>query len=727
LQKSLPGLYRSLLHDILQARPELIATVFPELWEEVKSRPWQIQTELSLSIKEIRSAFVNLIKSQHTYDDLCFCFFIDGLDEYVGTHQEDHMYLTQLLRDWTNSEPRNVKICVSSREDNVFLNAFSSKQRIRLQDLTRHDMERYIRDKLAHISDSVELGNLMDTTIQKANGIFLWLALAVKTIRRRLEDSHTLLEIQKELDSLPLELEDLLQHVFNLIKESSPKRAYFVFKAIRKLDKYQLKLSLLQYSFLDDYDRDPDFATKTLFPYSKTPKTQLVEKLRVSQRKLTGDCRGLVEVDDEDIIFTHRSIPEFLNQDEIQQEIDSHPNPFYLEVTLSQLLLADIRLNGEEKLAYSNSLDVLLYAMIDIQSQIKPDDKNYHFWESIDSIDSIFGLTNQKCPDACSNMYHSIKLSKDRHFHLGGFIYEEGFHATPIQISAFIGEFDYLVWKMQRDPLIRSNFRTGCYLAWSICGALVEDTMGCFQILELVLRDGLDPNAHIFTKDSDLYFGDGTWLTFWQAFVGYAALNSKPREYRPATQKIFGELLRMLLEHDVDPYIWIDILLEERGTGDDSNHTKLSYFYESLIFGKERRKLKYRYVKVHSAISAFHGNRRELSLRDIIEYWRLDNTADLLQLLDEKFEKERMDTTESIIIQPQNIQIQRKGQTQRNGEATATQYEPANCQSDSSDTSPRKDIPSKLAGNSTLAVQIIWFKHLRLDHFLIVLLGTNAS
>ena len=180
MQNSLLGLYRSLLHDVLTVRPELIPRVFPELWEQAKLVPWQIQTEFPLSMENIRIALTHLIKAPDIYDDICFCFFIDGLDEYIGTHEEDQKYLTQLLCDWTASASKSVKICVSSREYNVFLNAFSSKQRIRLQDLTWSDMERYVKDNLAYVEDSLGIETVMQNTVRKANGIFLWLALAVK-------------------------------------------------------------------------------------------------------------------------------------------------------------------------------------------------------------------------------------------------------------------------------------------------------------------------------------------------------------------------------------------------------------------------------------------------------------------------------------------------------------------------------------------------------------------
>ncbi|KUJ18518.1 uncharacterized protein LY89DRAFT_667608 [Mollisia scopiformis] len=137
LQRSISGLLRSLLHDTLKVCPDLISAVLPDQWNNVKSIPWQMQHEPEFGNQETRSAFTRLIENRNMTRHHRFCFFIDGLDEYEETRQEDYKDLLDLLSKWTEAAPDDVKLCVSSREDNVFVNNFSSEQRIRLQDLTK--------------------------------------------------------------------------------------------------------------------------------------------------------------------------------------------------------------------------------------------------------------------------------------------------------------------------------------------------------------------------------------------------------------------------------------------------------------------------------------------------------------------------------------------------------------------------------------------------------------
>ncbi|KAK3935936.1 hypothetical protein QBC46DRAFT_357843 [Diplogelasinospora grovesii] len=139
MQKSQKGLLQTLLYDIFQSSPELMAGACPKRlaggWK-VRGRkgtePWSLP-ELSAALNYIAMA-----------DDVpCkFCFFIDGLDEYDG----DHLDLCNLMTSLSNS--KNIKLCVSSRPWNVFKDAFRSGPKLCMQDLTRGDILSYVNDRL---------------------------------------------------------------------------------------------------------------------------------------------------------------------------------------------------------------------------------------------------------------------------------------------------------------------------------------------------------------------------------------------------------------------------------------------------------------------------------------------------------------------------------------------------------------------------------------------------
>lgn len=643
LQKSLAGLFRSLLYDILKACPELTPKVFPELWDRVKLLPWQVQTELTLSKTEIQTAFAQLIKNRQLYQDLCFCFFIDGLDEYVGTHEEDHLHMTQLLRDWTNAAPEGVKICVSSREDNVFLNAFSDQQRIRLQDLTRADMERYIRDNLANIDDEKTMKSLVQNITDKAKGIFLWVALAVKSIRQRLQDGYRVSEIEKELDSLPQDLEKLFEHLLESIdKSAQKKKVYQTFAMMPKLEPYYLGLSLLQYSFLDDYEKDPEFAMKqSLANYGMDHAAQ-IERLDLARRKLNGDCKGLLEAPKDVIAFTHRSIPEFLYREDVQAEMKSHLKCFCPETALSQLLLAEIRFTKSFTKSFTNSerdsndnteyKNSLIYTVLDMRLQVKADHEPYYFQEYLNSVtleDKARG------PDECKANYWIIMVGGGAISGIGSPNGTETFE-TPLSISAYLGDREYVAWKTRKSfGVLGSNFETRRLLAWAIFGGAYGDRIGCFEILKSFLKQQQAPNAHIFDESSDLFDGKGAAASIWQSFIGCAVM-WRPREGNPRTRKIFGEIVKMFLEYGADLHIW--------ALGPESNHGWNERM--ELIIGRERCSIGLRQYTKSGILGLIDSKGGELSLRDMIKCWHLDNTATLLQLLDKDIEHQEQASQE---------------------------------------------------------------------------------
>ena len=92
----------------------LIAVVFPKHWDQVYNGSSNNRSELEFRPDEIREAFIQSIRNGTLYHRYCFCFFIDGLDEYQETHQDDFKTIVELLRKWTEIAPEYVKFCGST-------------------------------------------------------------------------------------------------------------------------------------------------------------------------------------------------------------------------------------------------------------------------------------------------------------------------------------------------------------------------------------------------------------------------------------------------------------------------------------------------------------------------------------------------------------------------------------------------------------------------------------
>lgn len=256
----------------------MIPHALPQIWERAKGIPWQSGRGLEISAEAIRAALEELFTTwslrSNLFSNHRICLFIDGLDEHQEVESQDHKYLVSLLHRWVTVSDGNLKMCVSSRDYNVFLNAFPEvDKRLLLPDLTRFDMQDYVRSYLSHITND-ELRNYLTLEIpNRADGIFLWVILVTSEIRRQIENEVPHEVLRKVLDTIPHDLESLFGYVLSSLNEHDRKKAYQVMAILSFKHKYSrrrhLHLSLSQFSLLDEYNADNEFSIQFAFPSSR--------------------------------------------------------------------------------------------------------------------------------------------------------------------------------------------------------------------------------------------------------------------------------------------------------------------------------------------------------------------------------------------------------------------------------------------------------------------------
>ncbi|KAH8712227.1 hypothetical protein GQ44DRAFT_776099 [Phaeosphaeriaceae sp. PMI808] len=244
----------------------LIASIFPGQYQKLITCPWQVQQDSQFNDEEIHEAVRKVFDQEDTYNAYVFCFFIDGLDEYEETLQNDYKVLVRTLKEWVHISGGGVKICVSSREYNVFENAFPSEKRLRLQDLTRLDMEQYARDMLQDLKNEEQKSRLVSEISSRSDGIFFWVALVVKAFREYIEDDQDFGTFEAIPESLPDELELLFEHLLATVRKPALKRAYQIFALMDYIKKhYGERMFLLPCIFLEDYDKNRRFSMELVF------------------------------------------------------------------------------------------------------------------------------------------------------------------------------------------------------------------------------------------------------------------------------------------------------------------------------------------------------------------------------------------------------------------------------------------------------------------------------
>lgn len=138
MQKSQQGLLQSLLYDIFRQCPDRIKKVCINRWtgdadDEDAQESWYDD--------ELREVLVSIAGMENLPTK--FCIFIDGLDEYDGSHFE----LCEAIQDLARST--HIKLCVSSRPWNIFEEAFAkSSARLSIHEQTRGDIKKFTEDRL---------------------------------------------------------------------------------------------------------------------------------------------------------------------------------------------------------------------------------------------------------------------------------------------------------------------------------------------------------------------------------------------------------------------------------------------------------------------------------------------------------------------------------------------------------------------------------------------------
>ncbi|GES56842.1 hypothetical protein ATEIFO6365_0001004800 [Aspergillus terreus] len=348
LQHSVRGLYRALLYKTLSEIPSLIPEVLPEQWKEIQSKPWQVNTRVNFPLQTLQSAMSRLVCCQSK--ELRICFFIDGLDECKdeeckGSDSDQHRYLAQTLSCWCAESKGRLKICASSREYNVFLENLPSERRLYMQHLTEEDMKIYIRDRMSFARGTEGGAELIESIINKADGIFLWVALVTSRLQYLHESKVSWNILQKEIDQAPEGLYNLFSHVIQSLTTSDLRRVYQTFKIIQVLGQYDLPLPLLSYPFIDHYTGDSDVDSCEISRQERIPERDRIEQAR---GMLMGYCGGLFEPTHMSypgkdplaiIAFTHRSVPEFIESLDTKEK-EKRLRDFCAEDAASYLCLA---------------------------------------------------------------------------------------------------------------------------------------------------------------------------------------------------------------------------------------------------------------------------------------------------------------------------------------------------------------------------------------------------
>lgn len=210
LQKSLVGLYRTLLYHILLQELEICRVAFPE---------WRIKYGHTEPTSEtLYEAIEHLAKRSCL--SFRYVFVIDGLDEYDGDTGEKTKLVDIFL---TLAQCPDIKLLLSSRSEVPFATGFRHCPSLRLEECTKPDIAKIIHSRLwanpalrdVSEAEKKQLKMIEKFTIENAKGVFLWVVLVLHMVHTSINDQESFASVGHQITQLPSELEAL----FNFILE----------------------------------------------------------------------------------------------------------------------------------------------------------------------------------------------------------------------------------------------------------------------------------------------------------------------------------------------------------------------------------------------------------------------------------------------------------------------------------------------------------------------------
>lgn len=227
---------------------------------------------------------------------------IDGLDEFAGNLAE----LGQLLINLKDHS--GMKICVASRPESSFLTLFRSCPSLKMQDYNESSIRSHVEGAIEfrrYTSRSTFPESLRDKIIFDAKGVILWARLAVDNLLDGCDEGLNKEGLEKRLDDLPRELEELYQRILDKMTPA-----------------YQSETALIFYLVINSrsYTRLSDLYRVWLYVLQKTGTGFVsvnLNSLADFESRLLAMSGGLLDIggDEEDgkiILLIHRTVQSYL-------------------------------------------------------------------------------------------------------------------------------------------------------------------------------------------------------------------------------------------------------------------------------------------------------------------------------------------------------------------------------------------------------------------------------
>ena len=310
MQKSVLGLFRSLLHQILQHFPRLLqqlSSIFKRRYET----EGEIGGKWNWQEKSLQDFFKHNVPSAAKIHPIRV--FIDALDESGEVEARKLVQFFEAITNSPSSSQGSLSICFSCRH--YPLVSLENGFEISVDAENHQDIMAYIRDNIQRgIRDEGIATKVESEVVQKSLGSFQWVVLVIPKIIQSYRKGKWR-AIQKYIQDIPSELSQLYHKLVDEIEEETLTESLQLFQWICFAQR-PLSLEELRFAMVVDADT----------PYQSIRECQETEIYAGNNQEMRSRVldlsRGLAEVQVHEgqqvAQFIHQSVKDYLIQNGLQ-------------------------------------------------------------------------------------------------------------------------------------------------------------------------------------------------------------------------------------------------------------------------------------------------------------------------------------------------------------------------------------------------------------------------
>ncbi|CZR45737.1 uncharacterized protein FPRO_15087 [Fusarium proliferatum ET1] len=379
LQKSIKGLLRTAISEIIQKTPGMEGTVGSGFQQKLKaSTRWgdasDLEAELDWNLQDLKKLLWSLLR--HDLSNMKVIFIVDAVDECVDTSSVEILKLFDEMHNLAGGTV--VKACLSGRRLPLGLQSYPG---FSVDTCNTVDIARFVEDELQRFAMPEEmefLDGMKKKIVDAAEGIFLWARLVIARLTTAFDDGDTLENLADIISKTPPRLTRLFADILSNIPEDHQQTGAQLFGlalcAQRPLIVTEVQIALESVS------------NTSVASLRRTSSKALVSTDTMMIKIINSRCGGLLEVnkgqENKTVVqFMHHSIKEFLLSADEENRKDT-PDAFTADRLLQQghtMLARSCVKYFYRRDITALSISPLDMASVDLEREIDQFNKRYPF------------------------------------------------------------------------------------------------------------------------------------------------------------------------------------------------------------------------------------------------------------------------------------------------------------------------------------------------------------